>query len=147
MTGVLGERALLNELQKQTAALGLTLRGDAGHGLSGEAEKIRAKWWLGGRKVTYRMSCQLTEPIIPRLPGSRHGAQLEYSPSNYGRDDQRERLETLGRTPRCFGRRWRRTRLRQGAQCGGSPSERRGGVEIPSRRRRMRVPACSVSLP
>ena len=62
MTGVLGERALLNELQKQTAALGLTLRGDAGHGLSGEAEKIRAKWWLGGRKVTYRMSCQLTEP-------------------------------------------------------------------------------------
>lgn len=62
MTGVLGERTLLNELQKQTASLGLTLQGDVGHGLSGEAEKIGAKWWLGGRKVTYRMSCQLTEP-------------------------------------------------------------------------------------
>jgi len=40
----------------------MTLRGNAGHGLSGEAEKIGPKWWLGGRKVTYRMSCQLTEP-------------------------------------------------------------------------------------
>ncbi len=60
MTDILGERALLNELQKQTAALGLALRSDAGRELSGEAEKIGAKWWLGGRKVTYRMSCQLT---------------------------------------------------------------------------------------
>ena len=50
MTDILGERALLNELQKQSAALGLALRSDAGHELSGEAEKIGAKWWLGGRR-------------------------------------------------------------------------------------------------
>jgi hypothetical protein len=49
-------------LQKQTAGLGLTVREDGQHGLSGQAEKIRAKWWLGGRKVDYRMSCRLTEP-------------------------------------------------------------------------------------
>jgi hypothetical protein len=62
MTGVLSEGALINELERQSAALGLTLRGDKPHKLSGEAEKIGAKWWLGGRKVNYRMSCQLTEP-------------------------------------------------------------------------------------
>ncbi|MGA2565550.1 MAG: hypothetical protein ABSF41_01850 [Pseudolabrys sp.] len=62
MNDILSERALINELEKQSAALGLTLHGDAGHGLSGEAEKIGAKWWLGGRKVTYRMSYRLTEP-------------------------------------------------------------------------------------
>jgi len=48
VTDVLSERALVNELEKQSAALGLTLRGDAGHGLSGEAEKIGAKRWQGG---------------------------------------------------------------------------------------------------
>jgi len=62
MMDILSERALVNELEKQSAALGLTLRGDAGHGPSAEAEKIGAKRWLGGRKVTHRMSCQLTEP-------------------------------------------------------------------------------------
>ena len=39
MTDILSERALINELEKQSAALGLILRGDAAHGLSGEAEK------------------------------------------------------------------------------------------------------------
>lgn len=61
MTDILSENALINELQKKGSALGLILRGDAGHGLSGEMESIQAKWWLGGRKVTYRMSCRPTE--------------------------------------------------------------------------------------
>ena len=29
--------------------------------LSGDIESIRAKWWLGARKVSYRMSCRLVE--------------------------------------------------------------------------------------
>ena len=62
MRNILSERDLIAELQKQTAGLGLTVREDGQHGLSGQAEKIRAKWWLGGRKVDYRMSCRLTEP-------------------------------------------------------------------------------------
>jgi hypothetical protein len=62
MPNILSERDLIAELQKQTAGLGLTVREDGRHGLSGQAEKIRAKWWLGGSKVDYRMSCRLTEP-------------------------------------------------------------------------------------
>ena len=61
MTDILSERALVAELQKQTSALGLNVQADAGHELRGEAEKIGAKWWLGGRKVAYRMSCRPTE--------------------------------------------------------------------------------------
>lgn len=30
-------------------------------GLAGEAEKILAKWWLGSRKVSYRMSCRFDD--------------------------------------------------------------------------------------
>jgi hypothetical protein len=40
MTDILSENAPINELQKKGAALGLTLRGDAGRGLSGEMESI-----------------------------------------------------------------------------------------------------------
>lgn len=61
MPDTLSEGDLIAELQRQTAGCGLKVREDAQHGLSGEAEKIRAKWWLGGRKVAYRMSCRLTE--------------------------------------------------------------------------------------
>ncbi len=61
MSDILNERALAAELQKRTADLGLTLREDVAHQLSGQAETIRAKWWLGGRKVGYRMSCRLSE--------------------------------------------------------------------------------------
>lgn len=57
----LSEHDLTAELQRQAAAAGLTLRADAPHALSGEAESIRAKWWFGGRKVAYRMSCGLAE--------------------------------------------------------------------------------------
>ncbi len=34
---------------------------DRDGGLAGENEKILAKWWLGGRKVSYRMSCRFDE--------------------------------------------------------------------------------------
>ncbi len=61
MPNNLSERDLIVELQKQAGAAGLTVRADVQHELAGEAEKIRAKWWLGGRKVAYRMSCRLIE--------------------------------------------------------------------------------------
>ena len=61
MLQILSQHDLVTELQRQAAALGLNLRGDAQQGLAGEAESIRAKWWLGGRKVAYRMSCRPTE--------------------------------------------------------------------------------------
>jgi hypothetical protein len=38
MPQILSQRDLITELQKQTAALGLNLRGDAQQGLAGEAE-------------------------------------------------------------------------------------------------------------
>ena len=62
MPNILSERDLVAELKKQTADLGLAVRHEGQHGLSGQGEKIRAKWWLGGRKVDYRMSCRLSEP-------------------------------------------------------------------------------------
>lgn len=34
---------------------------DKDGGLTGEAEKILAKWWLGSRKVSYRMSCRFDD--------------------------------------------------------------------------------------
>jgi len=61
MSDILAKQNLLAELQKTSQALGLSFRGDA-EGCQGEVESIRAKWWFGGRKVTYRMSCRLTEP-------------------------------------------------------------------------------------
>jgi hypothetical protein len=61
MPNVLSKSSLCTELKNKTAALGLHLRDDAADSLTGEMESIAAKWWLGGRKVTYRMSCKLTE--------------------------------------------------------------------------------------
>ena len=52
---------LLVSLRTQVAALGFSVRGTPGQGLTGEVEAIRTKWWIGGRKVTHRMSCRLTE--------------------------------------------------------------------------------------
>jgi hypothetical protein len=63
MPDVLTERDLVAELQRQAEAVGCRVRVDASHRLTGEAESIRAKWWLGGRKVTYRMSCRLDEAV------------------------------------------------------------------------------------
>ncbi|MFN3655781.1 MAG: hypothetical protein ACK4UO_00835 [Pseudolabrys sp.] len=34
---------------------------ESGATLEGAREQITAKWWLGGRKVTYRASCRLAE--------------------------------------------------------------------------------------
>jgi hypothetical protein len=61
MPNALTQRDLVAELRKQTSALGLDVHEDSQQGLTGEAESIRAKWWLGGRKVTYRMSCRPTD--------------------------------------------------------------------------------------
>jgi hypothetical protein len=58
---ITSERDLAAELQRQGTAAGLTVRADTAHDVSGERENIGAKWWLGGRKVIYRMSCHLTE--------------------------------------------------------------------------------------
>ena len=61
MPGILSAHELLAELRKQAAILGLSLRDDADGALHGEAESIGAKWWLGGRKVNYKMACRLAE--------------------------------------------------------------------------------------
>src|SRR5450756_2208045 len=46
--------------QSRSSAASDVYKRQALHGLSGEAETIGAKWWFGGRKVAYRMSCRLT---------------------------------------------------------------------------------------
>jgi len=61
MAEALGTSALLAGLTSKAAALGLDLHDDGKGGLSGEIESIRAKWFLGGRKVVYRMSCRVAE--------------------------------------------------------------------------------------
>jgi hypothetical protein len=62
MPEVLARRDLLVDLEKKAKALGLAVHEDAEQqGCGGEVESIGAKWWFGGRKVTYRMSCRLTE--------------------------------------------------------------------------------------
>jgi hypothetical protein len=61
MPGILSAQDLLAELRKQAAILGLSVRDGAVNELLGEVESIGAKWWLGGRKVTYRMACRLAE--------------------------------------------------------------------------------------
>ena len=61
MPEILAKQALLTELEKKSEAFGLSVHEDAQEGCSGELEAIQAKWWFGGRKVAYRMSCRLTE--------------------------------------------------------------------------------------
>jgi hypothetical protein len=61
MPGILSSNDLLAELKKQAAILGLSVRDGAYQELLGEVESIGAKWWLGGRKVNYRMACRLAE--------------------------------------------------------------------------------------
>jgi hypothetical protein len=51
---------LLADLGSKAVALGLTIQDD-GTGFSGAVKSIRAKWLLGARTVTYRMSCHLDE--------------------------------------------------------------------------------------
>lgn len=62
MPEVLARRDLLVDLEKKAKALGLAVHEEAEQqGCGGELEAIRAKWWFGGRKVAYHMSCRLTE--------------------------------------------------------------------------------------
>lgn len=61
MPAVLTKPDLFAALKSQAAALGLSVREEGGDGLIGEVESIRAKWFFGGRKVSYRMSCRLVE--------------------------------------------------------------------------------------
>lgn len=53
------ESQLLTRLRDQAQSLGLQTRVDGPDGMAGEVESIRSKWFLGGRKVTYRMRCHL----------------------------------------------------------------------------------------
>ena len=61
MADTLSAQDLLAALRKQAAILGLSVRDGADRELRGEVESIGAKWWLGGRKVNYRMACRLAE--------------------------------------------------------------------------------------
>ena len=61
MATTLSMDALLAALKKLSTAHGLAVRDGANHEVAGEVEKIGAKWWFGGRKVSYRMSCRLAE--------------------------------------------------------------------------------------
>jgi hypothetical protein len=47
-------------LKSILADAGLTVS-ESNDTLSGTRESITSKWWLGGRKVTYRASCRLAE--------------------------------------------------------------------------------------
>jgi len=62
MSEVVSKQDLIAGLKTKATALGLSLHEDGWDGLSGEIESIRAKWFLGGRKSVYRMSCRLAEP-------------------------------------------------------------------------------------
>jgi hypothetical protein len=52
---------LLSRLASTLTSLGLTTTAAAPDGLTGEVDAIAAKWFLGGRKVSYKMSCRLVE--------------------------------------------------------------------------------------
>lgn len=60
MSTVLTRPELLAALKSNAVTCGLQVKADGG-GLSGEVKSIRAKWLLGARTVTYRMSCRLDD--------------------------------------------------------------------------------------
>ncbi|MBI4011368.1 MAG: hypothetical protein HY359_03585 [Candidatus Rokubacteria bacterium] len=62
MTTPLSRSELLAALEARARQAGLTTRPAGEDGLEGAVESIRAKWLLGGRKVTYRTVCRLDEP-------------------------------------------------------------------------------------
>ena len=81
MPQFLNQHDLIAELQKQTAALGLAVQGDAQQGLTGEAEKIGAKWWLGGRKVAYfdTITIRIVKEASARVASIRAGSNSSSS--------------------------------------------------------------------
>ena len=60
MQDISSKTALCAEIAKQASACGLQVRTEDDT-VVGEIEFIRAKWFLGGRKVSYRMSCKPNE--------------------------------------------------------------------------------------
>ncbi len=60
MPGCLATQDLAAELQKAAFGLGLTVTSDQSR-VGGHVGKIRVKWWLGGRLVTYDMACLISE--------------------------------------------------------------------------------------
>jgi len=58
---VLAKSDLMATLKSKAAALGMGVKDDGADALSGEVKSIRAKWVLGARTVTYRMSCRLDD--------------------------------------------------------------------------------------
>ena len=56
-----GRTKLMAALKSEAAALGLNLQEEGDAHLKGVIETISAKWFLGGRKVVYRMSLRLAE--------------------------------------------------------------------------------------
>ena len=61
MSDVTGKMKLMSALKSEAAALGVNLQEEGDDHLKGIIETILAKWFLGGRKVVYRMSLRLAE--------------------------------------------------------------------------------------
>jgi hypothetical protein len=61
MAAVLGKSDLLSALKSQTMADGLHVIEENDGGYRAEEESILSKWFLGQRKVVYRMSVRLAE--------------------------------------------------------------------------------------
>ena len=61
MATALSKSDLLTRLKSEASTLGLKVQDDGPDGLAGEMEAIGAKWFLGGRKVSYKASCRLAE--------------------------------------------------------------------------------------
>ncbi len=61
MATALNKADMLANLKSQAAALGLRVNDEDGDGLSAQMESIGAKWFLGGRKVSYKASCRLAD--------------------------------------------------------------------------------------
>jgi hypothetical protein len=58
---MLGKSDLLAGLKSAVTALDLGVHDAGDDGLTGERDAIRTKWFLGGRKLSYRMSCRAAE--------------------------------------------------------------------------------------
>jgi hypothetical protein len=61
MLDVSGKMKLMLALKSKAAALGVSLQEEGDDHLKGVIETIKAKWFLGSRKVVYRMSLRLAE--------------------------------------------------------------------------------------
>ena len=61
MAELAGSMKLMLALKSEAAAQGVNLQEEGGDHLKGVIETILTKWFLGGRKVVYRMSLRLAE--------------------------------------------------------------------------------------